>query len=398
MAHIVLAWELGGGYGHLTRLHVVASELLDVGHKVSLIARSKQSAEAVFSNLDIPVYQSPFYNKPIPNSLEQTPAYVHVLFNVGYGHQAILNRLVSSWYELLCRLSPDMVIADHAPTALMVSRDMDIPRINYGDGFTCPAPTSPLPVLHHSITTDGAKADEAIVLGLCNQALSDQGLSPMATLGDIYQVDETFLMTFPALDHLGHREQMHYAGIFENHSQGEPVCWPQVDGPKVFAYLKSQSHLDEQLQLLAECRLSVVVYVKDMPVALTNKYGSVEHMQLVSRPVCIGSVLEQADFVLSHGGHQLSAQCVKAGIPQVHLPLNLEQQLLAARCHKTGSSIFGENHELSSLLSTALHGLDEMFDNARRNQPQYSYARHPLQRCLTLIHHWLTVRQPVNAD
>ncbi|WP_198516983.1 hypothetical protein, partial [Sinorhizobium meliloti] len=132
----------------------------------------------------------------------------------------VLNRLVANWYQVLCELQPDMIITDHAPTALMVSRDMGIPRINFGDGFTCPAPEYPLSQLHESLSTDAIKSDERYVVEYCNKALAIQGISPISQLADIYQVNETFLMTLAELDHLGKRPQVFYGGIPESERNG----------------------------------------------------------------------------------------------------------------------------------------------------------------------------------
>ena len=378
-----------GGYGHLSRLKPLALRLLDTGHRVTLVARLPELTQSCFADIPVDIFKAPFYGKPIPNSLAQTPAYVHVLFNVGYGHQAILNRLVKDWSELLHWLSPDMIIADHAPTALMVSRDMGIPRINYGDGFTCPAPAYPLPALHTSVSIDEICADEAVVLGYCNNALMAQGLSPMETLGDLYRVDEILLMTLPALDHLGFREQMHYSGLCLIDEDGVEPDWPDGTGARLFAYLSVHPLLDLQLQLIADARSPAIVYVWGMPEDLREKYQCIPWLSLSDKPLSIPNVLNNADLVISNGGHQLTLQCLSAGMPQVHLPLQLEQQLLAARCHLTGSSLFGSANDLSFLLEAALGRLTHMSACARRSFSRQKVPSDPLSRCLALIQYWL---------
>ena len=398
MAHIVLAWELGGGFGHLTRLKALTRELLAAQHQVTLIARHLEPARAVFASLierfgDLNFVQAPFYNGHLPNSLEQTPAYVHVLFNVGYGHPEILNRLVANWYRTLCGLEPDMLIADHSPTALMTSRDMGIPRINFGDGFTCPPPSEPLPQLHNAFPLTTTLADEAKVLGSCNQALAVQGISPMNALADIYRVNETFLMTLAELDHLGARSQIHYSGVLSEEVESshtfQPI-WPAVYGPKIFVYLKVQEHLPSQLDVLGQTGLPVLAYIPDIDSELAGKYANSSSVKLLDQPVCMGKVLENAQLVVSHGGHQLAAECLLTGKPQIHLPLHLEQQLLALRCEQTGSSLSCHPAQLGTVLPQALENLARLTDSARQFSSTQYRQRNPLGRCMALTNYWLS--------
>lgn len=397
MAHIVLAWELGGGFGHLTRLKALARELLTDKHRVTLVARHLGSACTVFAPLaekssNLNFVQAPFYNGHLPNSLEQTPAYVHVLFNVGYGHPEILPRLVANWYRTLCELEPDMLIADHSPTALMTSRDMGIPRINFGDGFTCPPPSNPLPQLHSSFLQESTLADEAKVLKYCNQALAVQGISPMGELADIYRVNETFLTTLAELDHLGERAQVHYSGALwgevKQSDTLQPV-WPDVYGPKIFAYLKVQEHLQSQLEVLEQTGLPVLAYIPDVGSELIDTYANSPSVELLSQPVGTSKVLERAQLVVSHGGHQLAAECLLAGKPQVHLPLHLEQQLLALRCEQTGSSLSSHPAQFGVVFSQALENLSRLTDSARQLAATRHRQRNPLGRCMALIRYWL---------
>ena len=397
MAHIVLAWELGGGFGHLTRLKALARELLTAQHQVTLIARHLEPAHAVFASLtdqfsNLNFVQAPFYNGYLPNSLEQTPAYVHVLFNVGYGDSEILSRLVANWYRTLCELEPDMLITDHSPTALMVSRDMGIPRINFGDGFTCPPPSSPLPQLHSSLSLETTLADEGKVLGYCNQALAVQGVSSMNELADIYRVSETFLMTLPELDHLGARSQIHYSGVLFDEIELPGVLqlvWPDVYGPKIFAYLKVQESLQSQLEVLEQTGLPVLVYIPDVDLELINKYANSSSIRVLKQPVSMGRVLENAQLVVSHGGHQLAAECLLAGKPQIHLPLHLEQQLLARRCEQTGSSLSSHPAQFGIVLPQALEKLPHFTEAARKLSATRYRRRNPLGRCMALINYWL---------
>ena len=238
MKHIVLAWELGGGNGHLDRLKALAARLLSYGYRVSFITCNLNRTLRCFSDLPVSCFQAPRLQTPA-RFLEQTPAYIHILHNSGYGDIESCNQFIPAWYALISCLKPDMLIADHAPTALLVTREMGICRINYGDGFTCPRPSAPLPFLSRSVTRVQIIEDEKQVLENCNEVLSCMGLQPLDYLGELYEVDETFLLTIPELDHLGKRHQVHYCGGLPAKRRGVNPVWPAHRGGfKLFVYLQ----------------------------------------------------------------------------------------------------------------------------------------------------------------
>jgi hypothetical protein len=51
MGTILVAWELGGGLGHLVRARPVVSRLLAAGHKIVAIVRDLARMELVFGDL-----------------------------------------------------------------------------------------------------------------------------------------------------------------------------------------------------------------------------------------------------------------------------------------------------------------------------------------------------------
>ncbi len=390
MKRIVLAWELGGGLGHLYRLKTLARKILQCGHQVILISRDQNSAQTVFADIPVPCLAAP----PSPSltaPLDQTPAYVHVLFNSGYGDQEILSRKVSNWYQLLRRLEPDLLIADHAPTALMVSRNLLIPRINFGDGFTCPPPSRPLPVLLNSIPLKQVLDDEQVILNHCNRALDSLGLTSLTALGDIFQVDETFLLTIPELDHLGVRPQVHYCGPLSPETSGTLPLWPSTDQVnRVFVYLKEFDKLPEFLGNLNKCQAQFLIFINNLPASLQSIFQQYPHIRFSDHPVNICSVLQEADLVISHGGHQITLQAAQAGVPQLHLPLTLEQQLLSEKCQQAGISEFIFPHEYFGQPTSIIETLATKRKRAKALAQQISVNRHNhLGRCLTLINYHL---------
>ncbi|MCL6270424.1 hypothetical protein M3P05_10880 [Sansalvadorimonas sp. 2012CJ34-2] len=398
MKHILLAWELGGGFGHLDRMKTLAACLLNDGYQVTVATCDLIRTQNYFSSLPVHCIQSPLCNISFPH-LAQTPAYVHILYNAGYGDSGTLQFLISGWKQLFNDIHPDILIADHAPTALLVARDFNIPRINFGDGFTCPPPSKPLPFLSQTADREQVGVDEELVLQYCNRALYQEGLSPLSFLGELYQVDETFLLTVPELDHLGKRYQVHYCGGLPAEKKGCMPIWPVAYGrPRVFVYLQQFDELGLVLDLLARSSIEALVYIEGLPPSLQCAYQYYEHLRFSDQPVNVHSVLMDADLVISHGGHQMMLQTATAGIPQLHIPVTLEQQLLAFRCSLSGASLYGFADQIEAVLAECLASLTEKRANADSFSNRVSvYGSNPLGRCLALVNYYAHIRPAQKA-
>ena len=233
--------------------------------------------------------------------------------------------------------------------------------------------------------------DEITVLEHCNNALRQNGLAPVQSLSEIYQVDETFLLTVPELDHLGGRLQVTYSGgLITDYSVLEPV-WPDIqDWPKIFVYLQANEQLTDILESLSQASINAVIYINGLSPSLQSNYQQNSHIRFYDVPLNINKVLERADLVISHGGHQMSLQTALAGVPQLHIPLTLEQQLLAFRISRYGSSVYGFSWELKDRLHEMLRSLDFRKTSAASLAGKVAaYGHDPLSRCVALINYYL---------
>ena len=122
MPNILFAWELGAGLGHIAPCRALFEILCARGHSVTLVLRDLSRAKSVFGELKIAMLQAPVkINLPaIPASF--AASYAHILHNVGYEEVAELEGLVDAWRTIYELERPDLVIADHSPTALLALR------------------------------------------------------------------------------------------------------------------------------------------------------------------------------------------------------------------------------------------------------------------------------------
>jgi len=161
MVSILLAWELGGGLGHVTQLVPLAKGLQSAGHQVFVALRELPCAAGLLDNLGIALLQSP-YKPPTDNPPIATPRnFAHVLWNAGFGDPAELQVLTEAWSDLLDSVNPDMIVFDHAPTALLAARGRKVKRVVIGNGFCCPPDCSPLSDLRSWMPPEAEALQEA---------------------------------------------------------------------------------------------------------------------------------------------------------------------------------------------------------------------------------------------
>ncbi|MFG5408062.1 hypothetical protein ABXN37_07975 [Piscinibacter sakaiensis] len=126
MARLLLAWELGGGLGHAQALTALADALLRRGHAVDLAWKDLSVAGAVLGERlrhpRLRLWPAPVWTATLANMPE--PA---------------------NHAELLFRAGPALLVADHAPTALLAARGQPLRRLLFGNGFCIPPAEGPWP-------------------------------------------------------------------------------------------------------------------------------------------------------------------------------------------------------------------------------------------------------------
>jgi len=250
-----------------------------------------------------------------------------------------------AWRAIFDLVQPDLVLFEHSPTALIASHGCRFKKVLVGSGFAIPPLPEPgAPFGRFSTTPDseavraGLLADDALVLGLVNQALARLGLAPLVDLAQIYrQADASLLLSLPALDHFGARPGQRYLGAKPLGHQPAAV-WPAGPGPRVFGYLQAMPSLDALLRCLRAAGVCALLLVRDLPPELRRRYSS-DSLQFLDGLVDLGSVAVQADWVVNHANHSTVAVFAQAGLPQLLIPQQQEQLLLALRLVAQGSAV-----------------------------------------------------------
>ncbi len=386
MARFALAWELGAGLGHAMPLAQLAQTLLDRGHEVHLLWKDLAPVAAVFTPLTgerLHLWQAPLWLHNMQDAPDAV-SYSELLLQAGYLDCPALLAIVRAWREVMAVIEPDLLIADHAPTALLAARGLPFARAMFGNGFMIPPMCQPLPAFREWESPSGqrlASADARALL-TCNQVLDLLGEPPLDALHELLMGDEHFLLGWPELDHYRSAraaKPMRNWGWPEVPVISTDPVWPPAPGPRTLAYLaRDHPALDAVLAILREgpwCTLMVVLGASDQE----TRDGSSPRLQISNRPVNMAGAIESADLLLSHSGSGLLYQAMAAGLPSVLLPTQVEQLLLARRVAAAGAGVVLWPHEVGHSLAKAIDaviGSSGFATAARRLAAQNSVTVH----------------------
>jgi hypothetical protein len=339
MARVLVAWELGAGWGHVARLRPLATALRQRGHEVVVALRDIAVTGKLFVREGVPCLAAPFKLGWPENSIRPAQTFAHVLHNVGFASFDELDSLACAWESLFDLIDPDVIVFDHSPTALLASRSINAKRVLLGDGFCCPPAGESLPPLAPWRSVDIAKAttDESRTLAIANRILKVRGLRPLDRLADLYQdADAQFLTTFAELDHFGPRQDGAYCGPGVC-SLGRSVEWPIANSnARAVAYVRPTPQLPTLIKALNSHGIETLMYCPgDKPVGVRSS-GLV---RIFEHPIDLGRAAESADFAILNASHGTTAEMLLRGVPVLQLPLHMEQQLVAYRTVTSGTGL-----------------------------------------------------------
>ncbi len=245
MSKILFTWELGAGIGHMAPCRALFESLCASGHSLILVLRDLSHAKIIFRGLNVTFAQAPVktyvgFGNPV-NSVPNATTYTHILHNSGYENADELEALVAAWRSIYEWTQPDLVIADHSPTALLALRGFRARKIMIGCGFLIPPDSHPFQTMRPWQPFDDVamKRNDDQMCARINTVLDRFEQPPLARIGQLFSdVDDTILTTYPELDHYAARTGGKYWGVRESF-RGEDFEWPAGDGPRLFAYLRT---------------------------------------------------------------------------------------------------------------------------------------------------------------
>lgn len=334
-----MVWELGANMGHIDRMLVTARVLRSRGHEVVFVLKDLAQAYRRVVAEGFAVLQAPVWLPRMakPSGLVNFSA---VLAAAGWLDAAGLAGLLSGWRSLYHLYRPDLLLCDHAPTAMLAARGASFPVAAVGSSFHVPPVGESFPALHYWDETDRAACarSDAIVLRPANAALAALGEPPMPRLASLFA---DVLCIVSSLPELTHYPDYPAAGIervgptFIGDS-GDAPQWPDGPGARVFVYL-SPEHVDFTA-LMAALRapgFSSLVHAGGLSQAAALALGAAS-IRFAGRPVRIDDAMKAADIVITHAGIGTVSAAALAGRVQLVIPNHMEQYMVGRRVVEAG--------------------------------------------------------------
>lgn len=345
MARILLAWELGGNFGHVSGFAPIAAELGRRGHE--LVAALANIFDAPrFLPPDVKLLPCPRFvpAKPAAGAGRPEPprTYCDLLKVSGYSDVAMLSTLVRSWRALLELTAPDLVLYESAPTAMLASRGLPLVKVGFGSGYSLPPRIEPLPPMMPGLSLPFPELEkrERALVGTINEALGASGLSPIRAARDIFELDATLVKSVPELDQYGARKDVEYVGPSYTLDTGGAVEFPEGNGPRVFLYLRPlvSRELDTAIQDITRCPYRVIAV---LPTATNEQIARLRlpHVKASTQPAKLDRVTKTADLAVCHSAVGTGAAFLFAGVPLVLVPTSIEQEMSARRVVEAGAGL-----------------------------------------------------------
>lgn len=375
MASILYAWEFGANLGHVGAFMPLARALRDAGHEVHWMVTQPAVVGEFLASQDFTWLAAP----TLPEVSRPGPplTYADILLRFGYGDVRALFGLVGGWREAMRLTGAQLVLADHAPTAVLAARSLGIPVMLFSNGFTVPPRRSPLPSMRPwaSVPEQIVRQLDLAALSAVNTVLTRYGCAPLPRLADLFDVAEEALVSFPELDHYADRGPARYWGSLPNAGAGQPVAWPTGGDKHIYAYLRAESpHHEAVLGALLALGQATAIYFPNLPPALAARFAA-PHMRFLEHPADIGQMTREADLAVTYASLATTTAFLLAGKPLLLLPGHLEQFLVARRVEEMGAGRMVNPEQPPGDLRTMLADLlakPSWRDNARAFAAKYA--------------------------
>ncbi len=347
MARILIAWELGAGLGHLTRILPVAEALGRRGHRLFLALQHLGAARAAglperLAGADLAVRQAPRWPVPRGPHVSKVPTHslADVLKRFGFHEAAQVSAVARAWREILREAQPDLVIGDFSP-GLRLALGERCPMVVLGNGYTVPPAGRPLPPIRpwEAVLPPASLEAEAEITRTLADEMAAAGDRAPGHLSDLFAGTRTFVCTVPDFDpYAAHRSEATVAP-FNLPAIGPVVPVDQRPEGRVFVYLQGDHpDLPILLEALRNLGLSGIAYIPGLPPSLRERFAG-PGLEFRDKPQPLGELLPTVRLLVHHGGLSTAYAGLASATPQLLLTWNLEHLVTARGVARYGCSI-----------------------------------------------------------
>lgn len=335
MGTIVFAWELGNNLGHIARDLPVALALRARGHEVCFASRNLRQANEVLAPLGFICIPAP---RLMLQRLPFTPSsYAEILLANGYGNVSAVNLLITAWQGLMQDRNANVVVCNHAPSAILAARCAGLPTVATCIGFELPPASTQAFRLWDPPPATRVITAEKLVCKTINEALAANGRKSIDNICELFSSTSVLMTTFPELDHYGPREGLEYVGPI-SHLPGRSCVWPTGSETRVFAYLRrTVPNIAAILSGISGSAFNTLCVMPDHdPEEIKNYAG---HQFRIQRDtVDISAALGSCDLVVTYGTGTIH-DALLAGRPLLMCPQNAEQYMVSSQVVRLGAGL-----------------------------------------------------------
>jgi len=361
MKTVLLAWELGGGLGHIGRLQAIAKVLTTKGYQPVFVIRNLNEANALLNNTAWRIYQAPVFMKHTRRGFAAA-SHADLLMNNGFAKAAELLPQVSAWQTFIETFNPSLIIADHSPTLCLAARGM-VPVVSIGTGFTLPpVDTHEFPRLRDDVPVT---APQSHLLEVIREVQKLRRMPCPETVTGIMDTERRLLCTLPELDpYQSIREEPGIGPIGEL-----PQYKPVPLEPGLFIYITSDyAALDILGLCMADLDIPVHAYIRGDSGVIAN-FLDRRGVTIYREPPKLADILPRVSAILHHGGNFTTHAALVAGRPQLIVPRYYEAALNGRLLESLGVGINMEKmitmEELKKALRKVLYEPDISGESAK---------------------------------
>ena len=347
MAKILCAWEFGSGLGHLTRLLPVARALEQAGHEVVIAVPTPDAARTMvakyFPDGTANLIQGTSWRAPNDPDLRKKPTHImaDVLALFHFSRVERLGPMVQVWRQVIDTHQPDLIVADFAPTLRLASWE-NRPFVMLGNGYTVPPAGRLLPPMKPwlDIVYPFSRMNEAEVWQSANRIRQALNGPAIDYVSDLLNGDRSFVCTIPEFDpYQAYRHDTPLMPFNVPVMHAHPPVESRGDQAPIFVYLPSNHpFLKMVLEQVSKTGWPTHAYISGIEPEKLVKFAG-KNISLHRKPISLEDNLWKFRMIIHHAGLATAYAAVKAGTPQLVLPVNLEHSITARGLEKFGGSV-----------------------------------------------------------
>lgn len=338
MARVLIAWELGGAFGHLARCLRLAEGLRSRGHSVTMVLKDVRLPAGNGSPQGLTVLPAPLTPQRRLSKQRLPVNYADVLHHCGFADAQDVAARLAAWGGIFSLVRPDVLLADHAPTALLAAHLAGIPHLAVGNGFAIPPAIFPWPSIRpwEQIPDEDLVAAEQRLDRVTEATQKLFGHVAPVRIRDVFGAHDV-LDTFAELDHYGARPNGRYVGLIGSIPDARRVDWQDREAQKVLAYLRPDvPGFTSIMSALGRLDAEVLCVAPGLTSGRARRFAT-QRLRIALAPVSLPELIVHTDLAVSYGSSGFVMQALLAGVPLSLCPRHVEQGLFGLRVEAMGA-------------------------------------------------------------